>query len=49
MVIAGSVDHFTVNAGRVVNMDIEQIHAGNGIENIKCRESSREFKVVFAD
>ena len=50
MLIAGSgVDHSLVDAGLVVNMDIEHINVKNGIEQNEYNQPKRDFKLDFAD
>ena len=47
--MAGSVDHFWVDAGRVGNKVIEHMSAKPGIEEIKYSKLKREFKQDFVD
>ena len=45
----GSVDHFMVDAGPAVDMDIKHINAEIGFETIKYSESKHELKQDFVD
>ena len=47
--IAGSVDHSMVDAGPVVNTDIEHINANSGIEKNEYNKSKVEFKLDCVD
>ena len=47
--MAGGVDHSLVDAGPVVNLDIEHINVKHGIEKDKYNESRHEFRLDFVD
>ena len=47
--VAGGVDHSLVDAGPVVNTDIEHTNAKSGIEKNEYNKSKPEFKRDFVD
>ena len=47
--LAGSIDHPLVDAGLVVNMDIEHINAKLGFENNEYNKLKHELKQDFVD